>query len=165
MSPLPQKNSVKVTFTDNTSLSVPQKDIEKIFYTKDLHLDLADYNNMKLSLQYLIGDNKFLIHVTQKDGKAYSSAPIEFYFDTDEYVINGISRKSVSVTFGSFFLDGKNVNREWDYSLDDVLLASAKNGYYFLKDNQNEEKIPFTEKELQFIRECACMRYYKAVHP
>lgn len=144
-------NSVKVTFKDNSETVVPEQKIEKVFGRKEIRLDIEN----DTAITYIADDNDLVLSCGGETG-LLSYNPIEYSFETESFQVNGTTKNSISSK--TWFQKSGATEKPYNYVINDVLLAGVKSGEIRYKELGKTHG--FSETELQFLRDCACIRYY-----
>jgi hypothetical protein len=162
-------NSVKVTFKDNTSVTIPQSKIDKVFKVAELVYEKKLSNDDILKISYSRGKNEVLLGYGYTDRKErYRRLSLKCFIEADTNITGTLFEKTRYNYEKSSFDVVQNMGLFWleDKILADgnghFYLAAAKSGYIEHKDTNFH--YDFTTEELQFLRDCICIWYY-VEHP
>lgn len=163
-------NSVKVTFTDNTTLMVANKNIEKIFTKRELVKEVYRNGKQYIVLKYNVADNEFYAEYNLNQSMFMSSIfNYKIYFDTDEYYIDDKLVNSYHQQASGDYTTGLlklSLDSKYLYY---QLITSAKSGEIRTESRgvtpgselSIETIYKFSEDDLKFIKDCVCMCYYR----
>ena len=163
-------NSVKVTFADNTTLLVANKNIEKIFTKRELVKEVYRNGKQYIVLKYNVADNEFYAEYNLNQSMFMSAIfDYKIYFDTEEYYVNDKFVSSYQQQASGDYTTGLlklSLDSEYLYY---QLINSAKSGDIRTESRgvtpgsqlSIETIYKFTDDDLKFIKDCVCMCYYR----
>lgn len=164
-------NRIKVTFADNSTVEVPSSNMKKVFKTKELVKKCFENGKQTFVLKYNIDDNNLYAEYNLNESVLLSSIPsYQLYFETDEHYVKGEKRNSFSSQAAgsystgllTFSLSGNYSNYEVLYSVKTGEIRKVSQGMTPGSRTSIETIYTFTEEDLEFIRECVSMRFYRS---
>ena len=163
-------NSIKVTFSDNTIISVPKNSIEKVFTKRELIKEVYRNGKQYILLKYDVAENEFYAEYNLNQSMFMSAIfDYKIYFDIEEYYINDKFVSSYHQQASGDYTTGLlklSLDSEYLYY---QLINSAKSGEIRTESRgvtpgselSIETIYKFTDDDLKFIKECVCMCYYR----
>ena len=163
-------NSIKVTFSDNTIISVPKNSIEKVFTKRELIKEVYRDGKQYIVLKYNVADNEFYAEYNLNQSIFMSSIfNYKIYFNTEEYYVNDKLVSSYheqatgDYTTGllKLSLDSKYLNFQLINSAKSGEIRTESRGVTPGSELSVETIYKFSNDDLKFIKECVCMCYYR----
>lgn len=163
-------NSIKVTFLDNTTISVPKSNIEKVFTKRELIKEVYRNGKRYILLKYDVAENEFYAEYNLNESMFMSSIfDYQIYFDTEAYYVNNkfVTSYHQQAT-GDYTTGLLKLSLDSNY-LNFQLINSAKSGEIRTESRgatpgselSVETIYKFSKDDLKFIKECVCMCYYR----
>lgn len=168
---------VKVTFEDNSVITMNEQAVARSFSKKELSMNIENDLNMDFSAHYIVGENSFYIQLKDSENNFRnfgSNPPFSCEFNLDPYQVGDKTIQSVNDSCSqknrnTYTVSFSSLNR---YDNEELIIIS-KSG--FIKINEKVENtnnsslrdiyypmhtIKLTETQLNFIRQCLCIQYY-----
>ena len=166
-------NSIKVTFSDNTIISVPNTNIEKVFTKRELVKEVYRNGKQYILLKYDVAENEFYAEYNLNESMPMSSIfNYKIHFDTEEFYINdnfvNTYQQQASGDYKTGLLklsmDSKYLFFQLISSATSGEIRTESRGVTPGSESSIRSIYKFSEEDLKFIKECVCMCYYRSLN-
>lgn len=163
-------NSIKITYTDNSVEKITNEKLNGLFKKRELTKEVYRDPKKSIILKYNVADNDFYAELNLNKSMFMSEIPsYKVYFETDSFYkdgkkINSYERNATgSYETGNlrFELDSDYNNFQALYSAKYGEIRKESIGMLPGSESQIELIYKFTDEQINFIKECVCMKYYR----
>lgn len=163
-------NSIRITYTDNSVEKITNEKLNGLFKKRELTKEVYLDSKKSLILKYNVADNDFYAELNLNKSMFMSElSSYQVYFETDLFYKDGAKinfyeqNATGSYETGAlrFELDSDYNNFQTIYSAKSGEIRKESIGMLPGSEIQLELIYKFNDEQINFIKECICMKYYR----